>query len=49
MALFKRTQVSVLLHEPDQRARIERARERADASLRALIDQERLFQDPQTE
>ena len=31
MALFKRAQVSVLLHEPDQAARIEAARRHADA------------------
>jgi tetratricopeptide (TPR) repeat protein len=43
MALFKRAQVAVLLHEPDQAARIERARERADATTRALIAKERLF------
>ncbi len=44
MALFKRAQVSVLLHEPDQAARIERARARADATTRPLIARERLFQ-----
>lgn len=44
MALFKRAQVSVLLHEPDQAARIERAREGADATTRPLIARERLFQ-----
>jgi len=43
MALFKRAQVSVLLHEPDQAARIERATERADATTRELIARERLF------
>jgi arylsulfatase A-like enzyme/thioredoxin-like negative regulator of GroEL len=43
MALFKRAQVSVLLHEADQAARIEKARERADATTRPLIDRERLF------
>ena len=43
MALFKRAQVSVLLHEPDQAARIERARARADATTRELIARERLF------
>lgn len=46
MALFKRAQVSVLLHEPDQRSRIELARQRANPALRALIDRERLFQEP---
>ncbi len=43
MALFKRAQVSVLLHEPDQAARIARARERADATTRPLIAREKLF------
>jgi choline-sulfatase len=46
MALFKRAQVSVLLHEPDRAARIEIARERADATTRKLIASERLFQEP---
>ena len=45
MALFKRAQVSVLLHEPDQAARIARARERADATTRPLIARERLFEE----
>lgn len=44
MALFKRAQVSVLLHEPDLAARIERARRHADATTRPLIASERLFQ-----
>lgn len=44
MALFKRAQVSVLLKEPDQAARIERARQGADATTRPLIERERLFQ-----
>ena len=44
MALFKRAQVSVLLGEPDQAARIEVARRRADATTRELIARERLFQ-----
>jgi predicted Zn-dependent protease len=48
MALFKRAQVSVLLHEPDQTARIASARERADATTRKLIAAERLFQDART-
>ena len=43
MALFKRAQVSVLLNEPDQPARIERARRIADATTRPLIASERLF------
>jgi choline-sulfatase len=44
MALFKRAQVSVLLNEPDRADRIARAREHADATTRALIAKERLFQ-----
>jgi len=43
MALFKRAQVSVLLNEPDQAARIAHARAKADATTRALIARERLF------
>jgi hypothetical protein len=43
MALFKRAQVSVLLHEPDAPARIALAREKADATTRTLIERERLF------
>jgi tetratricopeptide (TPR) repeat protein len=43
MALFKRAQVSVLLHEPDAAARIEQARRRADPSTRDLIAREKLF------
>jgi hypothetical protein len=43
MALFKRAQVSVLLREPDAPARIQRARENADATTRELIERERLF------
>lgn len=44
MAFFKRAQVSVLLHEPDQAARIAAARRRADRTTRDLIARERLFQ-----
>ena len=44
MALFKRAQVSVLLKEPDQTARIETAKRHADAVTRPLIERERLFQ-----
>jgi len=44
MALFKRAQVSVLLHEPDASARIAAARAHADATTRQLIARERLFQ-----
>jgi tetratricopeptide (TPR) repeat protein len=44
MALFKRAQVSVLLGEPDREARIAAARKGADATTRALIERERLFQ-----
>jgi arylsulfatase A-like enzyme/Tfp pilus assembly protein PilF len=43
MALFKRAQVSVLLNEPDQAARIAAARLRADATTRPLVERERLF------
>jgi len=43
MALFKRAQVSVLLDEPDQAARIAAARSRADATTRPLVERERLF------
>jgi Tfp pilus assembly protein PilF len=43
MALFKRAQVSVLLNEPDQSARIALARQKADATTRELIAKERLF------
>jgi tetratricopeptide (TPR) repeat protein len=43
MALFKRAQVSVLLNEPDRAARIDLARQRADATTRELIASERLF------
>jgi tetratricopeptide (TPR) repeat protein len=48
MALFKRAQASVLLNEPDQAARIEAARRRADATTRELIARERLFQASRT-
>jgi choline-sulfatase len=44
MALFKRAQVSVLLHEPDAQSRIASARAHADATTRPLIARERLFQ-----
>jgi arylsulfatase A-like enzyme/predicted Zn-dependent protease len=43
MALFKRAQVSVLLKEPDQGARIDLARRRATAATRELIAKEKLF------
>ena len=43
MALFKRAQVSVLLNEPDSAARIEAARQHANATTRELIANERLF------
>lgn len=43
MALFKRAQVSVLLHEPDSRERIRAAWAGADPSTRKLIADERLF------
>ena len=44
MVLFKRAQVSVLLKEADQTARIARARAHADRTTRELIARERLFQ-----
>jgi len=44
MALFKRAQVSVLLHEPDAPARIAAARAHANGVTRKLIERERLFQ-----
>ena len=44
MALFKRAQVSVLLHEGDAPSRIAVARSHADATTRPLIERERLFQ-----
>lgn len=43
MALFKRAQVSVLLKEPDAKARIAAATAHADAVTRPLIQSERLF------
>ena len=43
MALFKRAQVSVLLRENDQAARIEKARQHADVTTRELIAREKLF------
>ena len=43
MALFKRAQISVLLHETDAPARIENARSHADGTTRELIARERLF------
>jgi tetratricopeptide (TPR) repeat protein len=45
MALFKRAQVSVLLHEPDSAVRIDLARRRADSTTRELIAREKLFVD----
>jgi choline-sulfatase len=46
MVLFKRAQVSVLLGEPDQVARIEAARANANRVTRELIAKERLFRSP---
>jgi len=43
MALFKRAQVSVLMHEPDAPARIAAARQHANATTKELIARERLF------
>ncbi len=44
MVLFKRAQVSVLLHEPDATARVATARAHADATTRPLIAREKLFE-----
>ncbi|HEV8660826.1 MAG TPA: sulfatase-like hydrolase/transferase [Thermoanaerobaculia bacterium] len=44
MALFKRAQVSVLLHEAEAPSRIETARQHATPLTRELIARERLFQ-----
>ncbi|HYI13491.1 MAG TPA: sulfatase-like hydrolase/transferase [Thermoanaerobaculia bacterium] len=44
MALFKRAQVSVLLHETDAAARIAAARANANEMTRELIAREKLFQ-----
>ena len=44
MSLFKRAQVSVLLGEPDWRERVRLAYDRADPSVRQLIENEPLFQ-----
>jgi len=44
MALFKRAEVSVLLHETDAAARIDAARAHADRTTRPLIARDRLFQ-----
>jgi tetratricopeptide (TPR) repeat protein len=43
MALFKRAQVSVLLNEPDRDRRIQLARDKADATTKALVAKEPLF------
>ena len=43
MALFKRAQVSVLLHEPDAPARIATAKQHANPTTRVLIEREKLF------
>jgi hypothetical protein len=43
MALFKRAQVSVLMNEPDKAARIQLARQKANAETRELIQRERMF------
>jgi arylsulfatase A-like enzyme/Tfp pilus assembly protein PilF len=44
VALFKRAQVAVLLGEPDWRERVRIAYDRADPSVRRLIENEPLFQ-----
>jgi len=46
MALFKRAQVSVLLHESDAPGRIDAARQHATPATRELIARERLFATP---
>jgi len=43
MALFKRAQLSVLLHESDASARIATAREHENAVTKPLIEREKLF------
>jgi hypothetical protein len=43
MALFKRAEVAVLLHEPDAQQRIAAARQHADATTRELIAKDALF------
>lgn len=43
IALFKRAQISVLLHEPDAQAHIETARQHATPYTQQLIERERLF------
>lgn len=46
MALFKRAEVAVLLHEPDSAGHIRRAWARADATTRPLLERETLFSRP---
>jgi arylsulfatase A-like enzyme/Flp pilus assembly protein TadD len=46
MALFKRAQVSVLLNEGDREERIRLAYDKADPTIRRLIENERLFAVP---
>jgi tetratricopeptide (TPR) repeat protein len=47
MALFKRAQVSVLLHEADREQRVRQAWLHANNTTRPLIENERLFRDIQ--
>ncbi len=46
MALFKRAEVAVLLHEPESDGHIRRAWARADATTRPLLERETLFAQP---
>lgn len=46
MALFKRAEVAVLLHEPESEGHVRRAWERADATTRPLLERETLFSRP---
>lgn len=46
MALFKRAEVAVLLHEPESTGHIRRAWERADATTRPLLERDTLFTRP---
>lgn len=46
MALFKRAEVAVLLHEPESAGHIRRAWERADATTRTLLERDTLLTRP---
>ena len=43
MALYKRAQISVMLHEPDEAQRIDAARQHADATTQQLIARDPMF------